>query len=131
MSNEEDLRKFREYCMKYYGRIPEQYERLAKYASDIMTSWIQFRATTWKTPDEGGQLPIKFKELLAIGIETATKKPHVGHVEMAMNSGATVEEIAEVLGICIMLGGMESYEIGGKDVLERAENYAKKLGERQ
>jgi alkylhydroperoxidase/carboxymuconolactone decarboxylase family protein YurZ len=127
LSKEEKLREFREYCLNYYGRIPEQYERLAKYTPDIMTSWTKFRSTTWKKPEAGGHIPIKVKELIAVGIETALRKPHVGHVEMAINAGATVEEIAEVLGICIMLAGMATYEIGGKDVLERAEKHAKKL----
>ncbi|GAH12022.1 unnamed protein product, partial [marine sediment metagenome] len=48
-------------------------------------------------------------------------------VERAIDHGATVEEIAEVLGICIMLAGFESYMIGGRHVLKRAEEYAEKV----
>ncbi len=122
------LEDAREYWDGYYGHRPEQYERLAKYNLDIMTSWTKFRGTTWKIPGEGGHLPLKFKELLAVGIETATCKLEVGHVEKAIDAGATLEEFAEVLGICIMLAGMMTYETGGKDVLKRAEEYAKKTG---
>ena len=125
---EASLKKFREYCIEYFGEVPEHHERMAKYTPDIITSWVNFRSTTWKKPEEGGHLPIKFKELLAVGIETATMKAHVGHVEKAIDAGATVEEVAEVLGICIMLAGMESYAIGGKGALERAEKRAKELG---
>jgi alkylhydroperoxidase/carboxymuconolactone decarboxylase family protein YurZ len=122
-----DMNDAREYWLSYYGIKPEQYERLGKYNPDIMSSWTNFRSTTWKTLEEGGHLSKKFKELLAIGIETASGKQHVGHVERAIDNGATVDEIAEVLGICIMLAGMQSYEIGGKDVLKRAEAHAEKL----
>jgi alkylhydroperoxidase/carboxymuconolactone decarboxylase family protein YurZ len=122
------LKKAQEYWENYYGHRPEQYERLAKYNPDVMTSWTKFRSTTWKIPEKGGHLPFKFKELLAVGIETAVGKLHVGHVERAIDAGATLEEIAEVLGICIMLGGMMTYETGGKDVLKRAEAHAKKTG---
>lgn len=128
MSQEEKLKKFREYCIKYYGRVSDYYDRMARFAPDIMTSWVEFRSTTWKSQEQGGQLPLKFKELLAIGIETATMKADVGHVEKAIEEGATVEEVAEVLGICIMLAGMESYMIGGKGALERAEKRARELG---
>lgn len=118
------------YCKKYYGRpIAERdhMSRMYEYAPDIMTSWLLFRRSTWKSVEEGGKLSTKFKELLAIGIETATMKEHVGHVERALDEGATVEEIAEVLGISIMLAGFESYMIGGRHVLKRAEEHAEKI----
>ena len=37
---DEAMRKFIEYCLTYYGKVSEQQERLAKYAPDIMISWI-------------------------------------------------------------------------------------------
>lgn len=126
---EEDLKWADEYCRKYYGKPLAERDhmaRMARYAPDIMTSWLKFRSTTWKSQEEGGHLPIKYKELVAVGIETATMKEHVGHVERAIDYGATVEEIAEVLGISIMLAGFESYMIGGRHVLQRAEEHAKK-----
>jgi len=126
--SEKAMNEAREYWDSYYGIRPEQYERLGKYNPDIMASWTKFRSTTWKVPGEGGHLPFKFKELLAVGIEVAQCKQHVGHVERAIDGGATVDEIAEVLGICIMLGGMMTYETGGRDVLKRAEAHAKKTG---
>ncbi len=125
---EKAMEEAREYWLSYYKIKPEQYERLGKYLPDVMSSWTNFRRSTWKIPGEGGVLPFKFKELLAVGIEVAQCKQHVGHVERAIDNGATVDEIAEVLGICIMLGGMMTYETGGKDVLKRAEAHAKKLG---
>lgn len=128
--SEREYKWANEYCKRYYGRSLDDYDayaRLHKYAPDIMTSWLKFRSTTWKSVEEGGVLPVKFKELLAVGIETATGKEHVGHVERALDYGATVEEIAEVLGIAIMLAGMESYMIGGQHVLKRAEEHAAKI----
>jgi alkylhydroperoxidase/carboxymuconolactone decarboxylase family protein YurZ len=123
---EKKLSEAREYWESYYGYRPDQYERLAKYNLDIMANWTKFRGSTWKIEGEGGHLPLKFKELLAVGIEVATCKLEVGHVERAIDEGATLEEMAEVLGICIMLAGMMTYETGGKDVLKRAEEYVKK-----
>jgi len=126
---EKDLKWADEYCRKYYGKPLAERDhmaRMARYAPDIMASWLRFRSSTWKSPEEGGHLPLKYKELVAVGIETATMKEHVGHVERSIDEGATVEEIAEVLGMAIMLAGFESYMIGGRHVLQRAEEYAKK-----
>jgi len=128
-SEENSLKRFREYCIEYYGRgeVTEAFERLARYVPDVAANWVEFRRATWKTPDEGGHLALKFKELLAIGIEAALGKAHVGHVEAAIKAGATVGEVADVLGIAIMLAGMQSYRIGGKGALERAEKEAQAL----
>jgi alkylhydroperoxidase/carboxymuconolactone decarboxylase family protein YurZ len=126
--NEKNIEEARKYWKGYYRNYPEQYERFAKYNSDIIANWTKFRGSTWKVPGEGGHLSLKFKELLAVGIEVATCKLDVGHVEASIDAGVTLEELAEVLGICIMLGGMMTYETGGKDVLKRAEAYAKKTG---
>ena len=62
---EKDLKWADEYCREYYGQSLAERDhmaRFAKYAPDIMTSWLRFRSTTWKSPEEGGRLPIKFKE---------------------------------------------------------------------
>lgn len=126
--SEKAIKEAKEYWANYYRSYPEQYDRFAEYNSDIIAYWTKFRSSTWKVPGKGGHLPLKFKELLAVGIEVATCKLDVGHVEAAINAGATLEEFAEVLGICIMLAGMMTYETGGKDVLKRAEAYAKKTG---
>jgi alkylhydroperoxidase/carboxymuconolactone decarboxylase family protein YurZ len=126
--SEKNLKEAKEYWANYYRSYPEQYDRFAKYNPDIIALWTKFRGSTWKVPGEGGHLPLKFKELLAVGIEVATCKLDVGHVEASIDAGATLEEMAEVLGICIMLAGMMTYETGGKDVLKRAEAYAKKTG---
>ena len=54
-----------------------------------------------------GALPLKTKELIAIGISIAIRcKPCIQtHVKSALNAGATPEEINETVEVAILTGG--------------------------
>jgi len=63
-----------------------------------------------------GALSTKDKELqcIAIGIVTHCADCIGFHVRAAAKAGATREEIAETIGVCVMMGGGPAYMYGVK-----------------
>ena len=63
-----------------------------------------------------GALDTKTKELIAlgIGIHTQCEGCMIAHVKAAIRGGATQEEIAETVGVAIMMGGGPSVSYGSK-----------------
>ncbi len=69
-----------------------------------------------KAVKEGGTLGIKEKEFVALGISVAVRcDPCIAfHVEALMKAGATREELADVLAMCIQMGGGPAVMYAGK-----------------
>jgi AhpD family alkylhydroperoxidase len=65
---------------------------------------------------EHGVLDHKTKELVALGIAVSTRcEPCVGfHVESLIVHGATREEVADVLAVCVQMGGGPSLMYAAK-----------------
>jgi len=63
-----------------------------------------------------GKLTTKEKELIALSIGIAKQCVDcIGfHVKAAVAAGATREDIAETVGVCVMMGGGPSYMYGVK-----------------
>jgi AhpD family alkylhydroperoxidase len=63
-----------------------------------------------------GALDVKTKELIALGIGIHTKCEGcmIAHVKAAIRNGATQEEIAETVGVAIMMGGGPAVSYGSK-----------------
>ncbi|MFV0512021.1 MAG: carboxymuconolactone decarboxylase family protein [Jhaorihella sp.] len=64
-------------------------------------------AALGRTVKDGGTLDFKTKEFVALGISVADRcEPCIGlHVEALVKAGATRAELADVLGMCIQMGG--------------------------
>jgi AhpD family alkylhydroperoxidase len=121
----EGMEMVREYSLNFYGHIPESYELFGRYLPESMVKWIELRKSLYEEPPVGA-LTLREKELVAIAIEIATRKPNVEmHTRKAIDAGATIKEIAEVAGMCILLGGMMTYVESGQHTLRFAEEYAK------
>ncbi|MFC3118851.1 carboxymuconolactone decarboxylase family protein [Jhaorihella thermophila] len=60
-----------------------------------------------KAVKEGGTLDFKTKEFIALGISVADRcEPCIAlHTEALVRTGATREEVADVLAMCIQMGG--------------------------
>lgn len=60
-----------------------------------------------KTVKEGGTLEFKTKEFIALGIAVSLRCEAciVLHVETLIKAGASREEVADVLGMCMQMGG--------------------------
>ena len=126
MSESDRLQKAWDYARSYYQDpdVLEDFERLSKYAPAVFTSYMDMRRGIFESPDAA--LSAKERELVIVGIEIMARKtnpPPVGHTRKAIDEGATIEEIAEVVAICIMIGGMITYRESGRFVMEAAEEY--------
>jgi AhpD family alkylhydroperoxidase len=69
-----------------------------------------------KTVKEGGALDFKTKEFIALGISIASRcEPCISlHVEALAKAGATREEVSDVLGMSIQMGGGPSMMYAAK-----------------
>lgn len=122
---ENGLQEAWEYAEGYYKNpeVMENFKLLAKYRPEVFQGYMALRQGAFNTGEDAA-LPRKMKELIILAIEVATRKvnpPPVGHAKLALEAGATVEEIAEVLSLCIMITGMISFQEAGRYVLRFAE----------
>lgn len=69
-----------------------------------------------KAAKEGGALDVKTKEFVALGIAIADRcEPCIMlHVDALRKTGATREELADVLSMCIQMGGGPSMMYAAK-----------------
>lgn len=69
-----------------------------------------------KAVKEGGVLDYKTKEFIALGISVADRcEPCISlHIEALIKAGATRDEVSDVLGMCIQMGGGPSMMYAAK-----------------
>ena len=69
-----------------------------------------------KSVKEGGTLEFKTKEFVALGIAVATKCEAciALHIEALIRCGASRDEISDVLGMCLQMGGGPSMMYAAK-----------------
>jgi alkylhydroperoxidase/carboxymuconolactone decarboxylase family protein YurZ len=135
------LAKALEYSKSYYrldreeepieNRAPKDkdvlgWELLARYRPEVLEGYLSLRQAAFNT-GPGAALTPREKELVIVAIEVArtkTNEPPRFHAKKAIDAGATVAEIAEVVSLCILIGGMLTYQESGKHALRAAEDYA-------
>lgn len=121
-----------EYARNYYKNAPQvldDYELMARYRPEVFAGYINFRRAAFNTGADAALSP-KFKELIILAIEiarTKTNVPPTGHARWAIEAGATPAEVAEVAGLCILIGGMLTYQESGRFALRAAEEHYAKL----
>ncbi len=120
-----DLEEAWRYAADYYQNptVIADFELLARYRPEVFAGYITLRQAAFNR-DEGAALSPKLKELIILAIEiarTKTNPPPVGHAKRAIESGATPAEVAEVASLCILIGGMLTYQESGRHALRAAE----------
>jgi alkylhydroperoxidase/carboxymuconolactone decarboxylase family protein YurZ len=128
---EERMASAWQYAREYYddGRAIESFELLAEYCPEVFEGYISLRRAAYKTPPAGA-LSMKDKELVILAIECMARKvnpPPTFHARKAVEAGATLQEIAEVMSLCIMIGGMLTYQEAGQFVLRAARERSQEL----
>ena len=131
MTDDDRLAGAWDYARGYYKNpeVEREFELLAQYQPEVFTSYMSMRQGLFRSPPDGA-LDRKTKELIILGIECIARKtnpPPVGHTRYAIEAGATPEEISEVVGLCIMLGGMITFRESGRFVLREAVEHAERL----
>ncbi len=131
METDERLAAAWDYARGYYRdpQVEQEFELLARFQPEVFASYMSMRRGLFRTPPDGA-LDRKTKELVILGVECMARKtnpPPTGHTRKAIEAGATPEEIAEVVGLCIMLGGMITFRESGRFVLKEAVEHAERL----
>ncbi len=131
MTAEERLAAAWDYAQDYYQDpvVEEEFKLLSRFQPEVFTSYMSMRSGLFRTPPDGA-LDQKTKELVILGIECTARKtnpPPTGHTRKAIEAGATPEEISEIVGLCIMLGGMITFRESGRFVLREAVEHAERI----
>ena len=114
-----------DYMRRYYSgnqEIEADFARLARYVPEVLDGYFSLRQAVFRDR-EGSAIDPKMRELLVLAIEVACRKvnpPPAWHARKAIEAGATPQEVAEVVGLCIMLGGMMTYRESGRFALKAA-----------
>jgi alkylhydroperoxidase/carboxymuconolactone decarboxylase family protein YurZ len=109
----------------YYGDIlpaADEYRLLARHVPEFVEGYLRMRRALFA--EGGAALDPKVRELVTVAILVALKKtnpPPISHTRKALEHGATPAELAEVLALCILLGGMVTYRESGRFVLREAD----------
>jgi len=117
-----------DYAHNYYQdeQVEAEFQLLSQFQPGVFTSYMSMRESLFREPPDG-VLDRKTKELVILGIECMARKtnpPPVGHTRKAIDAGATPAEVAEIVGLCIMLGGMITFRESGRFVLREAVDHA-------
>lgn len=117
-----------DYARNYYQdeQVEAEFKLLSDFQPGVFTSYMTMRESLFREPPDG-VLDQKTKELVILGIECMARKtnpPPVGHTRKAIDAGATPAEVAEIVGLCIMLGGMITFRESGRFVLREAVDHA-------
>lgn len=101
--------------MAWTNKLSETRDQLRSLNKTIPDTARAFGALG-KSVKEGGVLDFKSKEFVALGIAVATKCDAciALHVEALIRSGATREEIGDVLAMTIQMGGGPSMMYAAK-----------------
>jgi alkylhydroperoxidase/carboxymuconolactone decarboxylase family protein YurZ len=131
MTTDERLAAAWDYAHGYYAdpQVEEEFKLLSRFQPEVFTSYMSMRSGLFQTPPHGA-LDRKTKELVILGIECMARKtnpPPTGHTRKAIEAGATPQEISEIVGLCIMLGGMITFRESGRFVLREAVEHAERL----
>lgn len=113
-----------DYARSYYKNpeVLEDFERLARYTPTTFANYIKLRRGIFESPESS--LTDRERELIIVAMEIIARKtnpPPIGHALKALDVGATIEDLAEVISLCIMIGGMLTYQESGRYVLRAVE----------
>jgi AhpD family alkylhydroperoxidase len=105
---------------EYYDHLRELMNKLRENLPFTMTAFGQLH----QKGVEDGALSEKVKELIALGIAVAVRCDGCisYHVHDALKAGATRQEIAEVIGVAILMGGGPAV-MYGCEALEALEQF--------
>lgn len=102
------------------GYEPRRWQEVtAAVAPDRLDAWLAYASSTRRMK----ALEPKVRELIVIALDSAARWPHTdAHVEAALDAGATVDEIVDVLVTVGYLKGPHAWVTGFEalgEVLER------------
>ncbi len=116
------------YFKKNLGWVPDFAAIMSEYRPDALEAYFAMRSSVMKDTKAGGALPLKFKEILYVVLDSITNNTEgaIAHARAAINAGATTKELAEALILMAMLTGMPRFEVVGTKAFKAAEEQERK-----
>ena len=116
------------YFKKNLGWVPDYVDLLSRYKPDALESFFALRSSVMKDPPKEGALPLKFKEILYVVLDSVTYNTEgaIAHARAAIKAGANTKELAEALIIMAILTGMPRLEVVGTKAFRAAEEQERK-----
>lgn len=104
------------------GRVPDHFRLLLDHAPGAFAGYGLLREAAMRPPEAGGALDLRTKELVFVLLDVMVgavdgAKVHAGN---ALRHGATLAELAEGLVQCILVGGITTWNLAGRQVMEHA-----------
>jgi AhpD family alkylhydroperoxidase len=105
---------------EYYGNLQKLMQKLGNELPAPMTAFGQLHHAAV----DGGVLSAKVKELIALGIAITVRCDGCisYHVHDALEAGASRKEIAETIGVAVMMGGGPS-AVYGSEALDALDQF--------
>lgn len=102
--------------MTDYGEKYEQFNQEATNLRQKSPEEMRAFGTLLKTTMREGTLDVKTKEMIALGIAIADRCEGciMSHVRNNLKNGVTLEQLAEVVDVAILMGGGPSTVYGAK-----------------
>jgi alkylhydroperoxidase/carboxymuconolactone decarboxylase family protein YurZ len=95
---DKEVKEILETYKKQRGAAPAYVEAFAEFKPEVLRDWYKMRKKIF----EEGVIPRKYKELIVMAMCFARLYPAgEGHMKLAMEAGATKEEIFEVMMLAI------------------------------
>lgn len=108
----------KEHFMGTLGNLPEPIRAMMQYLPEHFAGYLDFREAVYRTPENGGHLDLKTKELLytLLDIVTGNLDGAKNHGQAAFKAGMTSLELAEgcmqVMHVCgVTTWGKTGYKV--------------------
>ena len=98
--------------MTFHGvDVSRQFKRMRELAPEAYRAWLDFDGKAFKD----GAVPMKTKELVALGIAHITQCPWCidAHAKRSRKAGATDAEIAEIIFVSMAMAAGAAWSHGG------------------
>jgi len=103
-----------------YRGYKKKAELMSRYYPEVYEHWAHMSLATHVNQDRGG-LTFRQHELIVLAMEICMRHRDVeGHTIVAMRTGATSQQIAAVVGICMAMHGLYSFDERGSRALKTA-----------
>jgi hypothetical protein len=103
------------------GYLPDGFRILAARAPEAFLGYMGLRNFVFRAPPEG-HLEIWTKEFIFVllDIQVGNIAGAKSHVRAAIRAGLTIGQLTEGLIQLIMVGGITTWNLGGREILEHA-----------
>jgi len=116
---ENAVSRLSDFATKHFGGYIKKYRLMGEKYPEAMEHMMRARVAL-----NDGALTPKEEALVTLGLDISKLHNDVeSQTVKAMQAGATAQQIAEVVGICMLKHGMVTYQEAGVRVLKTAEDY--------